>query len=67
MGAGATVAAGLVTELKCAETVSVIWAVEGETCAASSPGGPPAAAVGSTPFLPQDLGRPPANPQEGCH
>ena len=26
-----------------------------------------AAAAGSTPFIPEDLERPPANPQEGCY
>ena len=30
-------------------------------------GGPPAAPVGSTPYLAEDLEKPPANPQEGCY
>ena len=65
MGAGATVAAGPPSEIKFAETVSVTWAVKGETCASVSPGGAPAAPVGSTPYLPEDLEKPPANPQAG--
>ena len=63
MGAGATVAAGPLIEVKCAEGIAVCWAAEGETSAAVSPGGAPAAAVGSTTFLPHDLSKPPANPQ----
>ena len=65
MGAAATVAAGPLTELKCSEAIAVLFAAEGETSAAVNPGGPPQAPVGSTPFLPHDLGKPPANPQEG--
>ena len=65
MGAAATVAAGPPTELKCSETIAVSIAVVGETSAAVNPGGAPQAPVGSTPFLPHDLIKPPANPQEG--
>ena len=67
MGAGATVAAGPPSELNCAEGISVCWAAKGETSAAVSPGGPPAAAVGSTPFRQEDLQKEPANPQEGSY
>ena len=66
MGAGATVAAGPPIELKCSEGIAVCFAAVGETSAAVNPGGPPQAAVGSTPFLPEDLSKPPANPQDGC-
>ena len=67
MGAGATVAAGSLIELKCSEGVSVWIAAVGETSGAVNPGGAPESPIGSTPFLPQDLNKPPANPQEGCY
>ena len=67
MGAAATVAAGPPSEVTCAEGISVIWAVVGETSAPVSPGGAPVAAVGSTPYLPEDLNTAPANPKEGCY
>ena len=67
MGAGATVASGNLTELKCAETVVVWIASRGETSAAVSPAGLSEASVGSTPFLPDDLNKQLANPQAGCY
>ena len=66
MGAAATVAAGPPSELRCAEGVAVVIASTGESCAAVSPGGPPAAPVGSVPILQEDLEKPSANPQAGC-
>ena len=66
MGAGATVAAGPVIELKCAENIAVWTASKGETCSPVNPGGAPQAPVGATPFLAEDLAKPPANPQAGC-
>ena len=60
-------AAGPPTEIKCAETVSVVIASRGETSAAVSPAGVAEAAVGSTPFLQEDLLKQPANPQAGYH
>ena len=66
MGAAATVASGPPTEVRCAEQVAVLFAARIETSAAISPVGVPEAAVGSTPFLPDDLNKQPASPQAGC-